>query len=535
MRIYRSNIRRGREMRFEVWAPTAGRVELVVDDGRRLPMAPMASGEPRAGWWWVDAEGVTDYSFSLDGGEPRPDPRSRSQPYGVHGPSRVVDDASFAWTDQGWRGFHLPSAVLYELHVGTFSPEGTFDGAIAHLDHLVELGVDAVEVLPIAQFPGRHGWGYDGVDLYAAHDAYGGPDGFKRFVDACHGRGLGVVVDVVYNHLGPAGNHLGEFGPYFTDRYETPWGQAVNLDGPDSHEVRAFFVDNALMWLRDHHCDGLRLDAVHALFDSSPTHFLAEVTTEVERMAAHLGRPLWVTAENEHNQPEVVAAREAGGHGVHAVWADDFHHALHVRLTGERQGYYAPYDADDLRRARPYVDQEAPALPGWRFVVCAQNHDQVGNRATGDRLSHLVGTDAAMAAAAALLTSPFVPLLFAGEEWAASTPFQYFTDHDDADLGRAVSEGRRREFAAFGWAPDEVPDPQDPATYERSKLDWSELARSPHAEVLEWYRRLIAMRREMAALTDGDIAGWEVEIDADDRTVRVRRGDLHLVLDPKVS
>ncbi|MDQ3757558.1 MAG: malto-oligosyltrehalose trehalohydrolase [Actinomycetota bacterium] len=458
---------------FRVWAPLPGRVEVEVD-GRRVPMEP---GE--GGWWTASVDGAgpgSTYAFVLDGGEPRADPRSPSQPQGVFGPSAVVDHDAFEWTAHDWQGFDLATAVLYELHVGTFTPPGTFDGVIDKLDHLVDLGVTAVEVMPVAEFPGDRGWGYDGVNLYAPHHAYGGPDGLKRLVDACHRRSLGVVLDVVYNHLGPAGNHLAEFGPYFTDRFETPWGDAVNFA---EHEVRRFVVDNALMWLRDYRIDALRLDAVHAIHDDSDPHIL-------QQLAAEAGPGKHLIAESETIVPRLT--RE---YGLAAQWHDEFHHAVHVALTGERSGYYEPFvGIPDIAAA-----VEA-AQPPERFVVFAQNHDQVGNRAVGERLSHLVTEEQARMAAALVLSSRSVPLLFQGEEWAASTPFQYFTDHADPELGRAVSEGRRSEFGAFGWKPEDVPDPQDPATFERSRLDWSEPAREPHAGMLRWYRELIALRRQ---------------------------------------
>ncbi len=458
-------------MRFAVWAPRAQRVDLVVAD-RRTAMAPSAGG-----WFEADAAAGagTRYGFAVNGGAVRPDPRSARQPDGVHALSAVVDHGAFAWTDNGWRGLHLPSAVLYELHVGTFTPDGTFDGVITRLDHLIALGVTAVELMPVASFPGRHGWGYDGVDLFAVHEGYGGPDGLKRLVDACHGRGLGVVLDVVYNHLGPDGNYLPEFGPYFTDRYTTPWGSAVNFDGPGSDEVRRFVIDNALMWLRDYHVDGLRLDAVHAIFDGSPVHILEELAT-----ATGPDKP--VVAESDRDHIRLI------GHGLDAVWLDAFHHALHVALTGERNGYYADYRADDLHVV---LRHEHPD----KYVVFSQNHDQVGNRARGERLVQLVGFEAARRAAETVLRSPFIPLLFMGEEWGASAPFQYFADHQDPLLAQAISEGRRHEFAAFGWDPAGVPDPQDLATFERSKLDWSEVHHGDHAALLEVYRELIRTRQ----------------------------------------
>jgi maltooligosyltrehalose trehalohydrolase len=477
--------------RFTLWAPRSSRVEVDVD-GRRLPMAPVGGGRYEAEV--ADAGPGTRYAFVLDGGEPLPDPRSMSQPDGVTGLSEVVDHGAFRWTDHEWRGFHLPSAVLYELHVGTFSPEGTFDGVIGRLDHLVDLGVTAVELMPVAEFPGARGWGYDGVDLYAPHHSYGGTDGLKRLVDACHANGLGVVLDVVYNHLGPAGNFLPRFGPYFTDRYTTPWGDAVNLDGQGSDEVRAFFVDNARMWLRDYHVDGLRLDAVHAIFDSSPVHFLAELADT----AAAVGPPRrWLVAESETNEPVLTRPRADGGYGLDAQWHDEYHHALHAFLTGERDGYYAPFG-----EVADVVAALAAAVPPHRYVGFAQNHDQVGNRARGDRSSHLLSVDGLKVLAASVLLSPLVPLLFQGEEWGASTPFLYFTDHDDPGLAQAVSEGRRREFAAFGWKPEEVPDPQNPATFEASRLDWSELDKPPHAELLAWHRELLRLRRGVGGRHD---------------------------------
>jgi maltooligosyltrehalose trehalohydrolase len=522
---------------FTVWAPAAERVEVVVDRARH----EMSRGG--RGWWSARVEGSgpgSDYGFSLDRGDPLPDPRSGWQPNGVHGPSRVVDHSTYEWGDTGWRGRPLASAVIYELHAGTFTPEGTFDAIVPRLDHLVRLGVTHVELLPVAQFPGDRGWGYDGVDLFAPHEAYGGPDGLKRLVDACHARGLGVILDVVYNHLGPVGNYLGSYGPYFTDRYATPWGRAVNFDGPGSPEVRCFFVDNALTWLRDYHCDGLRLDAVHAILDASAIHVLEEMQLRVEELAAHLDRDLFLIAESDLNDPRVVNRREAGGYGLAAQWSDDFHHALHSVLTGETDGYYADFGkighlATALREAfvhaGTYSDyrgrihgRRATGLPGYRFLGYLQNHDQVGNRAVGERSSALMSAGLLRTGAALVLTSPFVPLLFMGEEWGATTPFLYFTSHDDPELGRAVAEGRRREFAAFGWDPRAIPDPQDPATFERSKLDWSEPEEQPHADLLDWHRRLIALRREWPELTDGRLDRVDVSFDEAARWLTMSRG-----------
>src|SRR4051812_42583131 len=463
-----------------VWAPAAERVSVVVEDGE-YEMVRSTSTE---GWWDGYVSHVThghDYSFRVDGGEPRPDPRGLWQPQGVHGPTRYYDHDKFEWHDDNWRGMALPGNVLYELHIGTFTTEGTFDAAIERLDHLVELGIDAVELLPVAAFDGDHGWGYDGVDLYAVHEPYGGPDGLKRFVDACHARGLGVVLDVVYNHLGPSGNYLAEFGPYFTDTHSTPWGQAVNLDAPGSDEVRRWIIDSALTWLRDFHVDGLRLDAVHALVDTRATHILEELAVEVEGLAAHVGRTLFLVAESDLNDPRLVRAREGGGYGLDAQWADDVHHALHSTLTGERQGYYVDFGplsvlADALQRVfvhagtpstfrgrhhgRPF---DPSVTPGWRFVTYLQNHDQVGNRAIGDRPAAGLTLGRAKIGAALLLCAPYTPMLFMGEEWGARTPWRFFTSFSDPELGAAVREGRRGEFESHGWAADDVPDPQDPA------------------------------------------------------------------------
>jgi maltooligosyltrehalose trehalohydrolase len=521
---------------LRVWAPGKDSVDLVTG-GRRIPMAAAGGG------WWTGPppEGgpAGDYSLSINNGPERPDPRSGHQPHGPDGPSRVVDHGAFTWTDGGWRGLALPGAVLYELHVGTFSAEGTFDGAIGHLAHLARLGVDAIELMPVAEFGGDRGWGYDGVNLFAPHHAYGGPDGLKRLVDAAHAHGLGVIMDVVYNHLGPSGNYLPEFGPYFSQRHLTNWGPAVNFDGAGSDEVRRFVIDNALMWLRDYHCDGLRLDAVHAIVDQSATHILEELGTEADALAAQCGRPLFLVAESDLNDPRFVRSRQAGGYGMAAAWADEWHHALHATLTGERSGYYEdfgplPLLAKALRQAWVYDGTYSPhrdrrhgrppgGLPGSAFVVATQNHDQIGNRAAGERLAALVCEGRLRIAAALLLTGPFVPMLFQGEEWGASAPFQYFTDHRDPDLGRAVSEGRRREFAAFGWDPADVPDPQDEATFTRSKLDWAEAA-GPHAGLLSWYTELIALRRRIPALADPRPGTAQAECDEATGRLTVRRG-----------
>jgi maltooligosyltrehalose trehalohydrolase len=528
---------------FRVWAPAAGRVE-VVADGASHAMAPQDDD-----WWAADLPGAgdgTDYSFRLDGGDLLADPRSAWQPHGVRGPSRRYDHGRFTWTDAGWRGVPLPGAVIYELHVGTFTPAGTFDAAIERLDHLAALGVDAVELMPVAAFPGAHGWGYDGIALWAVHAPYGGPDGLKRLVDACHARGLGVLLDVVYNHVG-IGNRLGDFGPYFTDAHTTPWGPAVNLDQPGSDQVRAFLIGNALMWLRDYHLDGLRLDAVHALADQRALPLLEELAAEVDALAARLGRELVLIAESDLNDPRLVTPREAGGTGLAAQWSDDFHHALHAALTGERQGYYADFGslqvlAQTLTRVfrhdgswssfrgrshgRPVDTTRTPA---HRFLGYLQDHDQIGNRAVGDRIADLVPDGLLRVGAGLVLTAPFTPMLFMGEEWGADTPWQYFTDHEEEWLATAVREGRRSEFAAHGWAVSQVPDPQGPETFRRSRLDWSQPGSEPHAGLLAWYRELIALRRARPELTDPRLDRVAVRFDEDARWLVITRGRLLIV------
>ncbi|MFE2754211.1 malto-oligosyltrehalose trehalohydrolase [Actinosynnema sp. NPDC059335] len=497
-------------MTFSVWAPAHERVRVRVD-GRDHEMTAGAGG-----WWHCDADGL-DYGFLLgDSDDVLPDPRSRWQPAGVHGTSRVYDHSAFEWTDHRWTGRALPGAVLYELHIGTFTPEGTFDGAIGRLDHLVDLGVTHVEVLPVNAFDGAAGWGYDGVLWGAVHEPYGGPDGFKRFVDACHGRGLAVVLDVVYNHLGPSGAYLDRFGPYFAGSND--WGPGLNLDGEGADEVRRYVVDNALGWLRDFHVDGLRLDAVHALVDRSALHVLEQLAVEVDALSAAVGRPLTLIAESDLNDARLVTAREGGGYGLHAQWADDLHHALHVALTGETFGYYPDFEGElgrtlrevflhagtwssfrGRRHGRP-VDRDR--LPGYRFLAYLQNHDQVGNRAAGDRLSAAVPWQRQAVGAAIVLCSPYTPMIFMGEEWAASTPWQFFASFPDPELAEAVRTGRRREFGRHGWGESEVPDPIDPETVRRSTLRWDEVSEPGHRELVDLYRSLIALRRTRPELAD---------------------------------
>lgn len=521
---------------FRVWAPVAERsVELCIDD-RRLAMT---AGDD--GWWEVSAPSAAGsrYAYRVDGGDERPDPRSLSQPDGPHARSAVVDLDAHDWQDAGWKGVRRDEAIVYELHIGTFTAEGTLDAAIERLDHLATLGVNLVELMPVAAFPGERGWGYDGVSPYAVHQGYGGPEALQRFVDAAHSKGLGVCLDVVYNHLGPSGNYLPVFGPYFTDRHHTPWGWAVNLDGPSSDEVRRYLIDNALMWFRDFHLDALRLDAVHALIDERAVHFLEELAAQADSLADVLDRPLLLIAESDRNDPATVtdrAAGGAGGQGLHAQWADDVHHTWHVLLTGESQGYYADFaDPEAIAkiartpffhdgtwssfRARHHGRPvDGATTPGDRFVVSLQTHDQVGNRATGDRLTHLVSTGRLAIGAALMLTSPYTPMLFMGEEWGASTKWAYFTDHDEPDLAAAVSRGRREEFAEHGWS-EEVPDPQEASTRDDSVLRWDELDEPTHAALLDWYRTLIALRRNVPDLHNPSLESGHTERAGDLLTV----------------
>lgn len=503
---------------FRVWAPAHDRVQLRLVSPREflIDMTPEGDGYHTA---TIDAGAGAQYFYRLSTGADRPDPASRLQPQGVHGPSAVVtapDSPQAAFDNPP-----LDRHIIYELHIGTFTPEGTFDAAITRLDDLASLGITAIELMPIAEFPGARNWGYDGVGLFAAHHAYGGPAGLRRLVDAAHARGLAVFLDVVYNHLGPEGNHLAEFGPYFTDRYRTPWGSALNFDGPGSDEVRRFFIQNALYWTGDFRIDGLRLDAVHAIVDTTPTPFLEELAAAVHAAAAAQGRRVHLIAESSDNDPRLIRPSDSGGLGLDAVWSDDFHHALRTLLTAERSGYYADYGAlDHLSRALAggfaYTGQHSAvrsrrhgrpatgARPS-QFVVCSQNHDQVGNRMLGDRLGAAAGFEGAKLAAGLTLLSPFTPLLFMGEEYAEPAPFQYFVSHTDSALVEAVRRGRRDEFASFAWAGD-APDPQSEDTFQRSKLDWSLRASGRHRQMLAYYAALLRLRRSEPALAATSLA-----------------------------
>ena len=541
-----------------VWAPNADRVRVAIGepgleigepDGRgepvEYPPSTTTDLQPAGGGWWradvAEALPGREYGFLLNDDEQvLPDPRSRRQPRGVHQPSRFYAD-DFAWTDAGWPGHGLPDSVIYELHIGTFTEAGTFDAAIERLDHLVRLGVTHVEILPVNDFNGEWNWGYDGVLWYAVHEAYGGPDGLKRLVDACHRAGLAVVLDVVYNHLGASGNYLQRFGPYLqTDR--NTWGDLVNLDGESAGPVREYILDNALTWLSEFHVDALRLDAVHALRDTSDVHLLAELSARVKTLSAELGRPLVLIAESDLNDPIMVTDRGDGGYGLDGQWDDDVHHALHALLTGERQGYYGDFGslsalAKVLTRAffhdgtyssfrgrdhgKP-VDGEH--TPGYRFVACLQNHDQVGNRAAGDRLPQIAPPGMLRVGATLLLTSPFTPMLFMGEEWAASTPWPFFTSHPEPELAEVTATGRIKEFANHGWDIGEVVNPQDPAAFMGAKLRWSERDEPEHADMLALYRRLLRLRREHPDLADPRLSLVTVDFDEDAQWVIVHRG-----------
>lgn len=527
---------------LRIWAPSAGEVAIEMEGGRQA-MRPT-----HGGWWEQENPSLIhgcDYTVILDGKKPVPDPRSPWQPHGAEGPSRFLDHSLFSWTDSRWQPGPLSSAVIYELHTGTFSGEGTFEGIEDRLDHLLELGVTHIELMPVNGFPGSRGWGYDGVNLYAPLEPYGGPEKLKHLVNTCHGRGIAMILDVVYNHLGPAGNYLDWFGPYYSERYHTPWGRALNFDGPGSDEVRRFFLDNGLMWLRDYHFDGLRLDAVHAIFDSSALHILEQLASEVHELESRIGRHLFLIAESDLNDPRIVQRREIGGYGIDAQWNDDFRHSLHTILTGERDGYHDDFGAlADLAKAMKEVfvydgryshfrkrrhGRPVRMVSGHNFLAYLQNHDQVGNRARGERSSRLMGAHRLKIAAALILTSPFIPMLFQGEEWGAFTPFLYFTDHQDPELGLAISEGRQKEFSAFGWEREKIPDPQAPETFRESKLRWDERDREPHRSILEWHRDLIRLRHRLPGLTDGRLDRVQTDYYEEKKWFILQRGTVAVI------
>jgi maltooligosyltrehalose trehalohydrolase len=525
---------------FRVWAPKPGLVRLDVD-GEQHPMTRSDDG-----WWHATIETSPDarYGYLLDH-DPTvlPDPRSARQPDGVHARSQLWDASGAGWTDADWRGRSVQGAVIYELHVGTFTPAGTFDSAIEKLDYLVDLGIDFVELMPVNSFAGTHGWGYDGVLWYSVHEPYGGPDGLVRFVNACHARGLGVLIDAVFNHFGPSGNYLPRFGPYLSSA-SNPWGEGVNIADADSDEVRRYIIGCALRWMRDFHADGLRLDAVHALFDTTAIHILEELATETDWLSMQVGRPLSLVAESDLNDPRVITPRDQHGYGVTAQWDDDVHHAVHTAVSGERQGYYADFGSlatlaetlrhgffhaatySSFRRRRHGRPLDVSRIPATRLVAYTCTHDQVGNRALGDRPSqNLTGGQLAIKAALTL-GSPYTAMLFMGEEWGALTPFQFFSSHPEPELARATAEGRKAEFAEHGWDADDIPDPQDPQTFARSKLNWDEVDSGEHARLYAFYRDLIALRRTETDLADPWLEHVVVDYDEDRRWIVMRRNRL---------
>lgn len=503
---------------FLVWAPKAEKVEvLLIEPSERT----IEMQWQERGYYHALVEGVSPgarYFYRLDGRTEKPDPASRYQPDGVHGPSEVVDLA-YEWKDHGWIGLDLAEYVIYELHVGTFTESGTFEAVIEHLDCLKELGFTAIEIMPIAQFPGDRNWGYDGAFPFAVQNSYGGPAGLKMLVEACHQRGLAVVLDVVYNHLGPEGNYLALYGPYFTDQYRTPWGQAINFDGPESDEVRRFFIENALYWTKDYHVDALRLDAIHAIVDPSARPILEELGVAVHRQARRLNHKVQVIAESDRNDSRIIRRREVGGYGLDAQWSDDFHHALHTLLTPEQNGYYQDFGkvehlARAYREGFVYSGQYSPyrrrrhgnssqGLAPERFVVFAQNHDQVGNRLLGERLSRLVSFEAQKVAAGAVLLSPFIPLIFMGEEYGESAAFKYFVSHSDPDLIEAVRNGRQTEFAAFNWT-GKIPDPQSEETFRSCKLNHALKEGGNHQALYNFVRELLQLRKQWSAASQDE-------------------------------
>lgn len=522
---------------FLVWAPKAKTVDVHILRPREniVPMQPLDRGYFLARLDNVQPSAF--YRYRLNSGAERPDPASRFQPEGVHGPSQVIDPG-FEWTDENWRGLPLEQLVLYELHAGTFTPEGTLDAIVPRLTELKELGITAIEIMPVAQFPGDRNWGYDGVYPFAVQDSYGGPIALKKLVNACHMIGIAVVLDVVYNHLGPEGNYLGDFGPYFTDYYHTPWGSALNFDRAQSDEVRRYFIDNALQWISDFHMDGLRLDAIHAIIDPSASPFVQELAAACHNRAQELNRQVHVIAESSRNDNRVVTPCDAGGWGLDAEWNDDFHHSLRAVLTGERNGYYADFGeigqlAKAFREGFVYSGQyskfrqkhygnSSRELPGSRLVVFAQNHDQVGNRKTGDRLVHGVDFEQAKLAAGTVLLSPYLPLLFMGEEYGDAAPFQYFVSHGDPALVEAVRKGRSEEFASFDWMGD-LPDPQDEQTFLRSKLTWESRKDGQSQSLWNLHRELLRLRQETPALAELDKKSTEVVERSDSKTLFIRR------------
>jgi len=522
---------------FVVWAPLASEVEVHIVSPRELTVPMDKDGQ---GYHQAVADGIepgSQYFYRLDGRKERPDPVSYFQPQGVHGPSQVVD-SNFTWEDQGWSGLPLEEYIVYELHVGTFIPEGTFGAIITRLDELKDLGITAVELMPVAQFPGNRNWGYDGVYPFAVQDSYGGPEGLKNLVNTCHRKGLAVILDVVYNHLGPEGNYIADFGPYFTDRYKTPWGAALNFDGPYSDQVRRFFIENAIYWLTDLHIDALRLDALHAILDISSYSFVEELSVEFHEQVKQQKRKAYLIGESAANDARLIKSRELGGYGLDAQWNDDFHHSLHVLLTGEQAGYYQDFgrlhhlvkafregfvysgEYSPYRRRRHGVSSKD--IPSHRFVVFSQNHDQVGNRAQGERLSRIVSFEALKLAAGTVLLSPYIPLIFMGEEYGETAPFPYFVSHAEPELIEAVRKGRREEFAAFRWQ-GEIPDPQDEKTFTSARINRNLRDQGQHCVLLEFYKELIRLRKVTPALANLSKDTLEIKADEENKAIIMHR------------
>ncbi|HEX4595343.1 MAG TPA: malto-oligosyltrehalose trehalohydrolase [Bryobacteraceae bacterium] len=530
---------REKGVQFRVWAPNLTRLGVKIE-GIAASVFPMTRAGEDFEVLVPDAHPGDLYKFVLNGELERPDPVSRSQPQGVHGPSEIVDPRAFVWSDHSWRGIPLRDSIFYELHTGTFTPEGTFEGVISRIRSLKELGITAIELMPVAEFPGSRNWGYDGVNLYAPHSVYGGPCGLKKLVNVCHREGLAVVLDVVYNHLGPEGNYLGDFGPFFTDRYKTPWGAAINFDGTGSDGVRRFFIENALYWLTEYHIDALRLDAIHGIFDFGAVHILAELGERFHAQAERLGRQAWIIAESDLNDVRVIRPRSAGGYGLDAQWHDEFHHAVVSYMTGADRGYLSGFGRlKDIQKAITagfvydgcysayrgrHFGSSAVDEPGEKFVAFLQNHDQVANTAQGRRLSELVSIEQYKLAVALLLCSPYLPLLFMGEEFAETSPFLYFTSHTDPALARAVTEGRRAEFQEF-TLPGEFPDPQSPETFRKSRITWALVGEPRHAAILRLYRDLIALRKQRACLGNCRKDLVRVTIDDEAEWLMLHRGD----------
>ncbi|SEJ22434.1 maltooligosyltrehalose trehalohydrolase [Dyadobacter sp. SG02] len=533
------------EAQVLVWAPKAEKLQLQFgEEAKMLDMEPKDYG-----FWTLQTRALWPgdrYRFLLDGKGPYPDPATLYQPEGVHGPSEAFDLQEYEWSDRNWKNPSMKDYIIYELHTGTFTEEGTFAAVEAKLDHLVELGVNAIELMPVSQFAGDRNWGYDGVFPYSTQNSYGGPAMLQQLVDACHEKGIAVILDMVYNHLGPEGNTLGHFGHYFTDKYHTPWGDAINFDDAWSDAVRHYFVQNALMWFRDFHIDALRLDAVHAIKDFSPVHILQEIRQQVDALVRETGREHYLIVEMDLNDTRFVKPIEAGGYGMHAQWVDEFHHALRVSSGQERNGYYVDFDGvaslgksfrdayvfdglySDHRKRKFGI--KADGIPGQQFIVFSQNHDHIGNRMLGERTSQLVSFEMQKLLAGTVFVSPFVPLLFMGEEWAEPNPFQYFVSHTEEELAEAVRKGRKSEFAAFHLE-GEAPDPMAVSTFENSKLQWALIDQPPHGTMLQYYRQWIVLRKSQQLLRECDRNGLSVEVFGEKELLCIQRvwGRQHLV------